>query len=501
MYINQYNPGSNAVNNCIELSLVEEKDQKAFLDIFADLKHKRIVRADDYSEDKWILSDHQGKRGLDFSKIEAVPEGFNREAYLRALKGYVLGTIRNGKHYEGVVTGINNVIKYGNESNGFRKSIRMQVTSSVEKSVQDVLELFQIEPEFENVKSISKGDQRRTLAETEEYYLFEKRLNEFWEMASEEDQIVFFPLYLYWFLCNIIPTRPKEFCIIRRDCVRENKGFYWIYLPKCDIKGGHEYVPNDVNTYPRVPFQIPKDMADKILWYQEVTRKNIPKDPDAQGRLFNNIELNNRFRVRSVREQFQNQDISFLLDKFYERYAATHLDFNSSSIEKWRPYDLRHLALINMIELGVDPMVCMYFAGHSDMSMVLHYGENINSLTKLRVHYAERYTPSKADYKQTNTAITANGKWVRIPGGVCTNNLGKDNNWPCANYPSDVGCPFFVPDGTRSKTEIMREELWKHLRKLILKKNYEEAVKTLSEFQRQTAIYERELRNGQAKEI
>ncbi len=501
MYLNQYNLGSNAVNNVIDISLIDKDDQSEFYDIFENLKRKRNIIADNFSENEWGFSDHHDDWSLDFSKISAVPVSFNRETYINALKKIVLGKIHNGKHCEGVITDIKNVIKFGNISNGFQNSIKTQVSSVVERAVYDVMENFQIEPEFVNVKDVSKADQRRTLAATEEYYLFEKRLNEFWETASEEDKIVFFPLYLFWFLCNIIPTRPKEFCLIRSDCICENMGFYYVYLPKSDIKGGHEYVPNDVRTYPRVPFQIPKDIADKILWYKESTKNNMPRDPDVQGRLFNNIELNNRLRIRSKREKFQNRDISFLRDKFYERYAKMHMDFNPSSVEKWRPYDLRHLSLINMVELGIDPMVCMYFAGHRDMSMVLHYAENINSLTKLRIHYAERYTPSKVDSQKISTAISIKEAWVRIPGGVCTNNLGRTDNWQCANYPSDEGCPFFIPDGTRSRTETMREALWKHFCKLILKKNYEKAAKTLIEFQRQTAIYERELRNGQTEEI
>lgn len=491
MFVSQYNFSSESKYNYVELSLLKDFDSEIYGQLFESKKKEGIICNNAYSDEEWELTDRFDSKKICFSMIKETPIKLSIEKFINILKNITLIKLKNGKHYAGICNGIRKTIEICNDSKGFREEIDKPVPSDVCVFLEEILEELEIEYEYD-VEEKQKGYKRRRLYADDEYYLFEDRINEFWEKGTELEKIKFFPLYLFWKLCNIIPTRPKEFCIIPWNCVYEEKGEYFIKLPKSNIKGGNKEVPNNVDLYPQILVQIPEYMGRDIIWFQGETIKN--KDY-SNNRLFNKKLLNKLFSIKSEKKYFTNTDLLYLRDQFYINYSNQHKEFDLEQIEKWRPGDLRHIALINMIELGVDPSVCMYFAGQSNISSTLHYGGNyINSFPKLRLHDFDRYSLKKCEEEKESKPIDA-GKLKRLPNGYCKNNYGKDQDWNCENYPNDEGCPYFISAGGIQEIQSYRGKLWEHFWMLLKKEEYEAAKKVLIEFQRQTAIYE-EMLNG-----
>lgn len=487
MYLAQYNATSSAINNYIEVELIE-KNQRFFADMFSACYRDKVILNSSYEDEQWILTDRSGKQRIYFDRIEKSPKGYTNESFGQCLKRFVLCRLRNGSHYKSVCDSVNRIIEIGNSSNGFSSALGT-IPGDVAFALDNLMSELDVDVPFYDVEEGARnGSRRRRLQAEEEYYRFEGRLNEMWSVFSDEERVVFFPLYFFWNLCNIIPTRPKEYSLIPYDCLQELNGQYYLSLPKSNIKGTDRKSNNNADSYPLTAFQVPAGMANKIIWYKENCCGFLFDGPKARRRLFNNIARNEFFHIRSERIDFQAKDITFLLDKFYVSYSQSHPEFHIENMMKWKPGDLRHLALINMIELGIDPAVCMYFAGHSDMTMCLHYAGNINSLTKLRIHQPQRYSVSQP--KEKESIMVLNKAWKKLPGGYCKNDYGRGNNWVCANYPNDLGCPYFVGDGTLTKVESFRVELWQNFCTLCMQNEYKRAKKVLIEFQRQTAVYE-----------
>ena len=498
MFVSQYNWSSESKFNYVEINLVGDSGAEIYEKIFDSLKKNGIICNAAYSDSKWELTDRFDTQKIDFSLIKETPGKLSIEKYEKILKNNVLIKLRNGNHFAGVCKCIKKTIEIGNASNGFREEIEKPVPIDVSGFMEEFLGELEIEYEYEVEEK--RDYNRRILLADEEYYLFEDRINEFWNTATEDEKKKYFPLYLFWKLCNIIPTRPKEFCIIPWNCVYEEKGEYFMRLPKSNIKGGQRKVPNNVDLYPQILVQIPEYMGKEILWFQE---KTIGKKEYSQNRLFNKKLLNELFSIKSDKKIFTNTDLLYLRDQFYNLYSVRHPEFDIEQIEKWRLGDLRHVALINMITQGVDPTVCMYFAGHSDISTVLHYGLNMQSFSKLRIYDFDRFSVRKweneEDDKQKAEPVEAR-KIRPLLNGTCKNNYGKDDKWNCENYPDCNGCIHFVPKDGVVEIESLRVKLWEHFWILFKKNDYEAAKKVLIEFQRQTAIYE-EMLNGQKKEV
>ena len=85
-------------------------------------------------------------------------------------------------------------------------------------------------------RSVGQVSRRRSMAEFTSYFLFEEILEKAWETMTEEQRILYFPLYLYWKIGNIIPQRVGEFAIVPYDCLSIRGKYQTIKLRRTRLK-------------------------------------------------------------------------------------------------------------------------------------------------------------------------------------------------------------------------------------------------------------------------
>lgn len=264
-----------------------------------------------------------------------------------------------------------------------------------------------------------------------------KKYIEYWiEHLNEIDKneyIKFFPVYFWWEVTTIIPMRPSEICIIKKDCLSYDGQYYYLTFPR--IKRHRKGENRLQEMYDTLP--IPKVIYERINKFIDIS-KDINKsdylfDFSAFKQFTEESELN--FEVDDEEMGFTNLYLLELLGKFYKevihekynvniKYVKGHYKnmffndrkseyksfncFGNDSIDEMlRPGDLRHIAILNMFLQGYDPVEIQRLAGHiheeTQMGYQMHMQYWIDSQIQQLANDFSTYniTPENFDYKIT----------------------------------------------------------------------------------------------------
>lgn len=319
-------------------------------------------------------------------------------------------------------------------------------------------------------KNASKA---RALPPFGSYYIFDELIERFWRSdISYEQRMTYAPLYLFWRIANVIPTRPTEFIGTPWECTLRNKSHLYLMLRKCKIKGSGYKVTNVYHIdYPVKDFETIQEIFDLMNWYQEENKNHVFVNNKDDIRLFSTYWYDKHFGTKSD-EEFTTSTLKKLLDRFYIEiiqneygYQLLDQDFNQFSkstnnekkrdsrqpnvfrkeIGSWNLGDLRHLAIINMIKRGVDPVYIAHFAGQDELETQYHYAQNIPGLLKTSMELA-----FEAEVIEEKNLATGD-YGIPVDGGFCTNHYEsvEESSWQerayeCRrfNHCKD-GCKYF----------------------------------------------------------
>lgn len=428
-----------------------EKSRKKF----KGLKDEGIIISGNFEDSKWILSNEIHTTTLNFEFDEIL---YNKEAkernmytykqfvnsvksyavlniqkksiqttrqYLHVLKKYAIATnyfnekkSKNGldalgplEHFAGILHYIEGYLQYTN-FDGTEYYI-----SLLDELIDEGLALARI---------TSGDNKRRSLSDFQSMMLFDRIIDDFWKRvnnnSNKELKELYFPLYLWWKITNIIPLRLTEFCVTPYDCIEESSdGKFYIYLRRTSLKGNKKgrrrYVSykldEDYNIYKYV---ISKEIADSIKEYQEITKENrrdynrlicyvsfvkrayhygdkLDSNSPLLDRKFTRESLQhlrNRFLTRIVQNEYNYEILES--DKFIEERTVGIEDnetvivefkpLKDSQISAFRLGDIRHYAMINLVLSDVSPILIRELVDHEDINTSFHYFGNTSELVK-----------------------------------------------------------------------------------------------------------------------
>lgn len=277
-----------------------------------------------------------------------------------------------------------------------------------------VIEFFSILPETDNPEKVERimdildemsdihymnsSGRKRMLASFDSYFLFNDIINDYWTSEILEDERLFFyPLYLWWQITGVIPLRPREFILTPRKCLEQKGDGWYLTLRKNHIKGSKKKISYKIDEdYFTVRYKIPDKLAGEILNYidftneYESTELNTLFITDTHYRQWNQKKHSNSryftyINMNCVMRYFFHDVIEgrYGLNIVYNR-EIKHLE--EGCINYLYLGDTRHLALINIIAEGGNPVIAMMLAGHDNMEMSAHYYSNITSLIECRTY-------------------------------------------------------------------------------------------------------------------
>lgn len=280
----------------------------------------------------------------------------------------------------------------------------------------------------------SAPSSQRTLPTFESLAVFDDELKLFWAEADREARLFYFPVYLWWRVTSVIPTRLREFLVTERLCLEKKGEDWYITLRKDHLKGRDRKVTYTIEgDFYRVCYQIPDDLARDIRWYIGQT-KDLP--PAETGTLL--IPEAHQLRKEKKTRYFSAVSFVRLLHGFFHSileekrgftilYEPVSGHLKPDTLEFIHPGDTRQMSMISLMEQGGTPVIAMLLAGHTQVQTSAFYFSNIRTMTRCRVFRMYQ------TYRQRNIRF---GIYPPVPseaeaqplddGGVCVNPPKED---------------------------------------------------------------------------
>ena len=453
---------------------IEESKKK-----FKELKDKKIIFGN-FEDAEWVITNEIIKSTLNFEFDEILYNNekkerdmYNYKQFVNSVKSYVVLTIQT-KGLETIRANMNVFKKYILATNYFNEKKLEEGLDSLgaihlAPGYIRYLEGYAQYANFEGVeyysshlgelleeaieirkKELSLSNNQRKLSDFQSIMLFDRIIEDFWKKLNNDSNTelkeLYFPLYLWWKITNIIPLRLVEFCVIPYKCIeKSDSGKYYIYLRRSALKGkkrGRKYVSYKLNEdYNIHKYVISKEIADLIKEYQEITSKNrrdynrlicfvtyaLRVYPRADKLSSDSVvfcgnfgrgslkNLRNRFFTKIVQDEYNYEILNS--DEFMdERIVAIENDKKTVMVE-FKPLkdkqistfslgDIRHYAMINLVLNDISPILVKELVDHEDVNISFHYFGNTSELVKCISYIKYKYICEK-EYDRT---VKQNGK-------------------------------------------------------------------------------------------
>ena len=277
---------------------------------------------------------------------------------------------------------------------------------------ENLLERDAIAELIESTCARSAGNQRE-LPDFRSILTFGALLDDFWQGATPDEKLLYFPVLLWWKVTGVIPTRPREFLVTPRDCIRQDAGGEWqLTLRKDLLKGRGRFIYYKINKdYEEKAFPVPSWLAALIQEYIAMTACYTSTELDTL--LIPDPHYLLKGRAKNKRSRyFTYANLRCILQDFLDRivhgrYGYTLLDISEGSGDEipggthditdngltlCPPHlgDTRHISLINMIAEGVQPLAAMELAAHENPRQVFHYAANLDTYLTCATYRAYR---------------------------------------------------------------------------------------------------------------
>lgn len=319
-----------------------------------------------------------------------------------------------------------------------------------EDTADQISAAFDEKIEYDELMSIgrSKTNQRR-LRSFDSYFRFNEIINKFWmECTDVEEKLFYFPVILWWKITAVLPTRPREFVLTPKECLKKTADGYKIILRKNRIKGaGKKKTYRIAGDYRMVEYPVSSDIASLILWYQEKTKGDSKNEIDTLFTVDSHYAKWGYGRKSNSR-YYTYTNLSTCLRYFYKNIICDQYGYRllfedsdcplkDDEIQYINLGDSRHLAMINLIAEGATPVIVMMLAGHDNPEMSAHYYSNISTLIKCRTYRAfKSLTNNDTEYSIASFSgpLKATASYVTInsEGDRCYSpNFCKDNFSDC----------------------------------------------------------------------
>lgn len=310
----------------------------------------------------------------------------------------------------------------------------------------------------------------------ESILLFDYIINDFIQRTNMEEKARYYPVLIWWKISSVIPLRPCEVYQLPKDCIYEKSGKYYIHIERVKNK----YKRKQYSTPVIKDFEIREDIFCLIRDYIDYI--NIILDADEAGYLFSIRILKETAGIRPKDEDVERithvtmQTIyNHFKKEVIEREYGYHMvplgqKKDENDIEEVKMGDVRHLAIINLMMMGYNPLYIMELAGHRKLNTQMGYYNHVDTFATAKSHMLKemiKRTGNNLDFKDYDSGdyvIQKNllgASYYDLP-------LVSDGKGRCRSrdFPYEcvctecIFCPHFIPDRNLSKEyyDALKEE-------------------------------------------
>lgn len=291
-----------------------------------------------------------------------------------------------------------------------------------------------------------RNQKQRRLAHYQSYLRFLDILDDYWDYASSEEQILYFPVW-YWFkVTGILPLRPTECVLTPRKCIRKENGRYYLTVRRTKLKGKKQECRYSIaEDFEQKEYPIPDHLAKPILSYIAATEEMYESDIDVlfcKTAQFVQLDVycdnNHHYSYQNLRQCLSSFYREVVSNKYKCDVIADRDLLVEGEIEKIRLGDTRHIAMISLAISGSNPTICKELAGHESIEMSSHYYTNLTEF--LDVLGYERYRANKVKMSEAYGVHINTGHPVER--GYCQCELVWGGNYAeCSRAVNSNGMP------------------------------------------------------------
>jgi len=458
-------------------------EEAEYREYFDALKNAGTIISDSYDDGLWICfqdKDSPTKR-LSFSFMEARPEIEKTVKNYLLVKLYVqkcsLVTVKKRlmhiRHFMEDTDFMNpdNVKNYQmiiGTWNENKKREAISIKEFLQFSSLDNAGLY-----YDVVKNIKKAENNyRELPNFQGVLIFDFIVNDYWEKIKDsKDRYRLFPVILWWKLTTVIPTRPVEFFNLKRDSVYEKNGRYFFKVERLKTELGKRLAVSDIVT----DFEINEelyflihDYVDYCNGIDDCIYLISPPTCDVIYRdmVFNTRQKFTHEKMNKYYHAFQKE----IVEGQYHYKVVRSRDMKEGELPYIYYGDTRHLAIMNMMLQGINPIYIAQLAGHHTLDAQVGYYSHLETFTTAKSYILSQFMKGNSLLKRPSSDANMGEKIVgkelmgadyySLPKvakgqGRCSS---KNIPYEC-NHKSCLFCKYFFPENvTEDQLNFYKEE-------------------------------------------
>ncbi|MDU4801546.1 MAG: hypothetical protein E6X81_11230 [Clostridium butyricum] len=452
-----------------ELKVYKEEELSYYKDKFIDFREQEKITNCTFDDLIWKISEieeggYKLNRNLKFS-INFINQN-------NIIKAYALNLLLNSINVNTIVQNVqivNEIVKVTNffdinKFNEFEEYME-SIFDSQKIKIKDCIMNFisfitdKVDQEYcDYLISISNeyASKSRDIPDYTSILKFDFLLENHLKNSDEKNFFRYYPIILWWKICSKIPMRPCEFMILKKDCVYEENGKYYIKLRRCKP---HGFVNRALNIRKEQSFRINKEIYDLIIkvvshdlhdcefllsknLYNEYYTQYTYKEEMSKGRVMrrNNIdrclkdfycyEINKKNIQTVISKNKMSEDLST------EFYKDCMVSMNLG--------DARHLAIINLVLQGTNGYLIREMCGHRDINSHYHYIDHaktyvtskvlvLTEIRKLEIKLTNIYSNESFKYGNKRNDKISNvlyNKYKKVGDIYCKRYINKEEMFP-----------------------------------------------------------------------
>lgn len=294
--------------------------------------------------------------------------------------------------------------------------------------------------------------------------LFDYIISDFIQRTNIEERTRYYPVLIWWKLSSVIPLRPGEVYQLPKNCIYEKNGKYYIHIERIKNRFKRKKFSNPIIKDFEIRedvYYIIRDYIDYISEFDDTkylfSLQSLKKIAGLKTRE-KDVERLTTMTIRSIYKHFKQE----IIEKEYG-YHIVPLGQrkNDNDIEEIKMGDVRHLAIINLMMMGYNPLYIMELAGHDKLSTQLNYCNHVDTFATAKSHVLKEMMKNSEnnvnfmDYESGDFVLQKQllgASYYDLPLVFDGKGRCRSKNFPydCV-YTECIFCPYFIPDRNLSK--------------------------------------------------
>ncbi|GFI15215.1 hypothetical protein IMSAGC009_00371 [Lachnospiraceae bacterium] len=311
--------------------------------------------------------------------------------------------------------------------------------------------------------------------------LFDYIINDFLHRTDVKERARYYPVLVWWKLSSIIPLRPGEVYQLPKDCIYEKNGKFYIHIERIKNKS----VRKKYSSLIIKDFEIREDVYSIIRNYIDyISEFDDTKYLFSIGSLRRtaglrakdeDVERLTHITMQTIYKHFKKEIIE---QEYGYHMVPLGQKENENDIEEVKMGDVRHLAIINLMMMGYNPLYIMELAGHHKLNTQIGYYNHVDTFATAKSHVLKdmmKKTENNLDFKDYGSGDYVLQKkllgasYYDLPLVFDGKGRCRSKNFPyeCV-YTECIFCPHFIPDRNLSREyyDALKEENGKNLETL-----------------------------------